>query len=212
MTEPSIIPTRNLGLAPAGQDTLTHENPLEQGFASALKPESSLIAWAGWFDDAADPATGVFQSDFRLWNEGLELLRTNVEAMLPVLDDLDARLKLRPGLGLVLSDPHSVTAFIEKLGSPRVEILVDPVAMLTPEMAEHAEDHLPRLFHKLGVLGACTGVVLAGTERVSDDRHTHRPIDWSQPFDQTLISCWRDSVFAGREVYLTSEACRAHIA
>jgi len=212
MTQPSIIPSRNLGLIESSRSTLSHANPLEQGFESKILKGSALIAWAGWLDEAADPACGVFPSDFRLWNQGLDLLRHRLDEIVPVLEEHTAKLLLRPGLGLVLSDPHSVAALIDKLGSDRVQILVDPVAMFTPEMAAHAEDHLPRLFHKLGRLGACTGVVLAGTKQISDDRHTHRPIDWAEPFDRALISCWRDSVFAERDVYLTSEACLAHIA
>jgi len=212
MTQPSIIPSRNLGLIESSRSTLSHANPLEQGFEAGLEKDTTHIAWAGWFDEAADPASGVFPSDFRLWNEGLDLLRHRLEHIAPVLEEQNAKLLLRPGLGLVLSDPHSVAALIDKLGSDRVQILVDPVAMLTPEMAVHAEDHLPRLFHKLGTFAACTGVVLAGTKQVSDDRHTHQPIDWAEPFDQALISYWRDSVFAERDVYLTSEACVAHIA
>lgn len=212
MPEPKIIPTRNLGLIPASRCSFIHANPLEQGFVDGIEADTTLVVWAGWFDEAADASAGVFPSDFRLWNEGLDQLRARLDEVIPVLAERNARLMLRPGLGLVLSDPHSVTALIEKLGSDRVEILVDPVAMLTPAMAADAADHLPRLFHKLGVLDACTGVVLSGAARVSDERQTHCPIDWSRPFDQSLIACWRESVFADRDVYLTNEACRAHIA
>jgi hypothetical protein len=212
MTEPKIIPSRNLGLIPETNSTLTHANPLKQGFMEGVEADSTLVAWAGWFDEAADAEAGVFQSDFRLWNEGLGLLKQSLDEVVPALNELKTRLMLRPGLGLVLSDPHSVAALLDKLGSDRIEILVDPVAMLTPEMASDAGDHLPRFFHKLGSLDACTGVVLAGSAQVSDDRQTHRPIDWAKTFDQTLISCWRDSAFADRDVYLTNEACRAHIA
>ncbi len=211
MPDTQIIPSRNLGRS-GDASTCTHENPLEQGFAGSIEPDSTLIAWAGWYDRAAEPALGVFPSDFRLWNEGLDLLRERIDTLAPVLEERNARLLLRPALGLVLSDPHSIWALLEKLPACPIGVLVDPVAMLTPEMMDHAEDHLPRMFDKLGNLERCEAVVLSGANVHSDERLTHQPLDWSRPFDQTLISCWRESAFAQRGVYLLSDACRSQIA
>ncbi|GAB5495921.1 MAG: hypothetical protein Phyf2KO_10010 [Phycisphaerales bacterium] len=211
MPDTQIIPTRNLGRSEDGC-TYLHTNPLDQGFGDSVEPDSTLIAWAGWYDQAADPALGVFPSDHRLWNEGLDLLRQQIDALGPVLEEQNARLLLRPALGLVLSDPHSIWALFEKLPDGPSGVLVDPVAMLTPEMMEHAEDHLPRMFDKLGNLERCEAVILSGAAVHNDERLTHCPLDWSRPFDQTLLSCWRESVFAQRGVYLMSDACLSQIA
>lgn len=211
MHDTQIIPTRNLGRT-GEACAYTHKNLLEQGVVDSVEHDSALIAWAGWYDQTADPALGVFASDFRLWNEGIDLLRQQIDALGPVLEEKNARLLLRPALGLVLSDPHSIWALFEKLPKSPIGVLVDPVAMLTPEMMDHAEDHLPRMFDKLGNLERCEAVVLSGAKIHSDERVTHQPLDWSRPFDQALISCWRESAFAQRGVYLLSDACRSQIA
>lgn len=212
MTDARIIPTRNLGRFGTSNITHLHQNPLEQGFGGAVDPNVTAIAWAGWFDASADPAQGLFPSDFRLWNQGLEQLRQSIDALDPILADTGSRLLLRPALGLVLSDPHSIAAFFEKRPEGPVGVLVDPVAMMTPEMMEHAQDHLPRMLDKLGNLEQCEGLLLSGAYIQTDERLTHCPLDWSRPFDQTLLSCWRASPFVERGVYLMSDACRTHIA
>ena len=208
MQSTHLIPTRNLG---PSQDkaplTFTHANPLVSGFAEVIKPGFRTVAWAGWFDEAADPAEAAFPSDYRLWTKGLDTLREAIASLSPILNERDAFLSLRPACGLVLSDPHSIAALLKEPPSDRLQILVDPVAMLTPEMASHAEDHLPRMLDKLGNFEACTGIVLAGGEAVNADRMAHRPLDTSRPFDSLLLDSWRGSAFADREVFVLCEAC-----
>ncbi|MCA9273915.1 MAG: hypothetical protein KDA31_12825 [Phycisphaerales bacterium] len=204
-----LLQTRNLGTSQGEpRFTFTHANPLAPDFASAIEPNTHTVAWAGWFDEGADPAEANFPSDHRLWTTGLDELRQSLASLTPVLVERDAYLSLRPACGLVLSDPHSASALLKEPPSDRLRILVDPVAMLTPEMASHAEDHLPRMLDKLGNSEACTGIVLAGGEAVSEDRMAHRPLDTSRAFDNTLLDSWRDSAFAGRDVFVLTEACR----
>jgi len=207
-----ILPTRNLGTTQG--DTpyhFTHQNPLAPDFASAIVPSAHTTAWAGWLDEAADPARGLFPSDHRLWTTGLESLRQSLASFDAVLSERDAYLSLRPACGLVLSDPHSVAALLNESPSGRLHILVDPVAMLTPEMAAHAEVHLPRMLDKLGNFEAVSAIVLSGYEPTSDDRLTHRPLAENESFDRVLIEAWQQSAFAQRDVVVLSDACKALI-
>jgi len=207
-----ILPLRNLGpTEPVPSLTFTHANPLEPEFAQEITPGASLVAWAGWFDAEGDPASGRFPSDHRLWTTGLESLREATARLDPILREHEATLWLRPALGLVLSDPHSIATMLKEPPSDRVRILVDPVAMLTPEMAKHAEDHLPRMLDKLGNFETCSAIVLAGAGPLSNERMTHVPLDADRAFDRHLLSVWRESAFAEREVFVLTEACRSLI-
>lgn len=208
MRPAQILPVRNLGRSHGEPSRLfTHANPLVSSFLNEIEPGVSLVAWAGWFDESGDPASGQFPSDHRLWAEGLTALRAALSALCPVLAEREAVLMLRPACGLVLSDPHSVAALLKAPPSDRLRILVDPVAMLTPGMAERAEDHLPRMLDKLGAFEACSGIVLAGIEPAGEDRHRHRPLDPSRAFDRALLAAWRDSAFVGREAFVPTRAC-----
>ncbi len=206
------LPPRNLGTTETTPAlTFTHANPLDPDFARLIAPGASVVAWAGWFDPEGDPASGHFPSDHRLWTTGLESLRQSIARLDPILQERESHLWLRPALGLVLSDPHSVSALLKEPPSDRVRILVDPVAMLTPEMAKHAEDHLPRMLGKLGNLEACSAIVLSGGKPSRDDRMSHVPLGTDQPFDRALLANWRDSAFAERDVFVLTQACRALI-
>mgnify|MGYP003638210412 FL=1 len=207
-----LLPTRNLGTTQG--DTpfhFTHQNPLAPDFASAIVPNAHTAAWAGWFDEEADPARGLFPSDHRLWTTGLESLRESLDSLDAILSERDAYLSLRPACGLVLSDPHSVAALLNESPSGRLRILADPVAMLTPEMAAHAEDHLPRMLDKLGNFETTSAIVLSGYEAASEDRLTHRPLGENESFDRMLIEAWQQSAFTERDVVVLSDACIALI-
>lgn len=207
-----LLPTRNLGTTQGDSPYhFTHLNPLEPDFASAIEPSAHTAAWAGWFDEKADSARGLFPSDHRLWTTGLESLRESFASLDAVLSERDAYLSLRPACGLVLSDPHSVAALLNESPSSRLRILVDPVAMLTPEMAAHAEDHLPRMLDKLGNFETASAIILSGYGSASNDRLTHRPLSENESFDRMLIEAWQQSAFAEREVLILSDACKALI-
>lgn len=207
-----LIPTRNLGTS-EGQPpfTFTHDNPLAPEFASVIEPKARVVAWAGWFDEAADPACAAFPSDHRLWTTGLDALRGAIASLEPILVERDAYLSLRPACGLVLSDPHSIAALLKEPPSERLRIQVDPIAMLTPEMASHAEDHLPRMLDKLGHFEACDAIVLAGGKPEDPGRMIHQPLDAGRPIDSALLASWRESAFAARNVFVLTEDCRALI-
>lgn len=206
------LPPRNIGTVPGGPVMrFTHANPLGAEFEREIAPATTVVAWAGWFDPEGDAGRGLFPSDHRLWTQGLSALRGAVERIGPVLEASESVLMLRPACGLVLSDPHSVAAFLGEAPAGRVRILVDPVAMLTPAMASHAEDHIPRMLEKLGRFEACAGIVLAGGEAASADRVTHRPLDARRAIDAALLGAYRRSVFAERGVFVLTEACRALI-
>ncbi len=216
MPTPLTLPPRNLGVlkgTPSGAPSyaFTHANPLDPEFAQGIARDTSLVAWAGWFDADANPERGSFPSDHRLWTTGLDALRGAIARLDPVLREREALFYVRPALGLVLSDPHSVAALLKEPPSERLRVLVDPVAMLTPEMASHAEEHLSRMFDKLGHFEACSAIVLAGYKGTSDDRVGHQTLTGEQPFVRTLLKIWRESAFAEREVFVLTDDCRALI-
>lgn len=185
-------------------------NPLTDDLDEAPEPGADLVLWAGWLDESGDPASGRFEADHRLWNAGADLAE-KLRALVLTLERKDARVLLRPALGCALSDPHSASACLEAVGSERVGLFVDPVAMLTPEMHAHADDHLPRMLDKAGKLSGAWGCVLSGAS-VSEGRVRHEPIDWDRPFDRALRSAWRESELAGRDIWIICEACLERIA
>lgn len=206
------LPLRNLGLTDSAPGYFfTHANPLGPEFIHAIETDAAVVAWAGWFDPEGDPANGNFPSDHRLWTTGLESLRQAITRLDPILQERESQLWLRPALGLVLSDPHSIAALLKEPPSARIRILVDPVAMLTPEMARHAEDHLPRMLDKLGNYEACSAIALTGGKPMSEQRMTHVPLDADRSLDRVLLATWLDSAFAERDVFVLSEACGALI-
>lgn len=212
MRPAQILPERNLGRSPGEPaHRFTHANPLAASLVQEIESGHRIVAWAGWFDGEGDPASGQFPSDHRLWAEGLTALRAAIASLGPVLAERDAMLMLRPACGLVLSDPHSVAALLKDPPSDRLRILVDPVAMLTPGMAERAEDHLPRMLDKLGASEACAAIVLAGAEPGETDRHRHRPLDPARTFDRALLAAWRGSAFVDRDVFVLTRACAGAI-
>ncbi|HED54079.1 MAG TPA: hypothetical protein ENJ00_07745 [Phycisphaerales bacterium] len=209
MTDPILLPERNLGaLTTAQNQTLgqaIHANPLESGFVENVQPETLTLAWAGWYDDEGDPATGKFPPDRRLWNEGLAELRTQAAGWSPKLAEIGATLLLRPAVGCVLSEAHSCEAFFKDLELPNVGILFDPAALLTPEMYPDVADHLDRFFDSFARMDACFGVVLSGFDL--DSPGSQRPsMDPERPFDRVLIETWRRSPLTERTVAVHNRA------
>jgi hypothetical protein len=114
-----------------------------------------IVIWSGWMGEADTPR-GVFERDFRTWSRGAwEKLESEVEPMA-------GRILIRPHARHVLSDAQSCVTFFRKHGG--VALLLDPVAMLTPEMVGRAEEHLERTVGTLG--GQAAAVVVSGAARV----------------------------------------------
>jgi sugar phosphate isomerase/epimerase len=137
-------------------------------FSDAPKPipDQTLIVWSGWFDDQADPESGVFHHDPRTWTaQGWEALEARLAEILPKFEAANARLLLRPHVRHVISDAPSVRRILGKFDSPALGILLEPAAMLTACMADDARDHLTRLLEALAHHERVAAVLLTGAER-----------------------------------------------
>jgi hypothetical protein len=70
-----------------------------------------------------------------------------------------------PRLGEVLSDAPSLLSFLR--GAPAWRFVVEPLALLTPDMHRNAPEHLDRLAELLFGHHACAGVVVGADGPVS---------------------------------------------
>lgn len=69
------------------------------------------------------------------------------------------RLWLLPASGDVLSDAPRTAAFMAE--HPGLEFVLEPSALLTPAMLDHADDHLDRIARSLGNHPACAALFIA---------------------------------------------------
>lgn len=69
------------------------------------------------------------------------------------------RLWLLPASGDVLSDAPRTTAFTAE--HPGLGFVLEPAALLTPAMLDHADDHLDRIARSLGNHPACAALFIA---------------------------------------------------
>lgn len=196
-----LLPNGHTGDA-AGFGRCTTDNPAD--LIRAADTNERLIAWAGWLDDSkADPSMGRFDPDFNVWSPaGWQALRDGVAAAADSLRKHDATLCLRPHSGCVLSDPQGCLNFLRDDPPERVEILLDPVAMLTPDMLDKAEDHLGRAFEALGDQARVAGCVLAAAAE-ADGRVVHRPLAEHPGFAALITGLWKSSPLAGRPLLVT---------
>lgn len=196
-----LLPTDHTGQIPTF-GRCTTDNPA--GLIRAADTVERLIAWAGWLDDAkADPAAGRFDPDFNVWSPaGWQALRDGIAGAADSFRKHDATLCLRPHAGCVLSDPQGCLNFFREDPPERVELLLDPVAMLTPAMLDKAEDHLTRAFESLGDHPAVVGCVLAAAvER--EGRVVHAPLADHPEFAAMIRGFWERSPLTDRPVLIT---------
>lgn len=100
------------------------------------------------------------ESAFAAWSDaGWRAFDT---AVAELLEQTDTPLLLWPGPGSVLSDAVSTLSFARR--QPRVGLVIDPVAWITPAMAPDAEDHLARFAQALVVCPAVACVVMRACE------------------------------------------------
>lgn len=196
-----LLPTSNSGDVP-GFGRFTADNPAE--LIRAADTSERLVAWAGWLDDAkADPARGRFDPDFNAWSPaGWQALRDGIASAGDSLRTHDATLCLRPHAGCVLSDPQGCLNFFRDTPPERVELLLDPVAMLTPAMMDKVEDHLTRAFEALGDQPAVAGCVLAAAVEI-DGRVAHAPLADHAEFADLITGLWTASPLIDRPVLVT---------
>ena len=100
------------------------------------------------------------ESAFAAWSDAG--WRAFDAAVTELLEQNKSPLLLWPGPGSVLSDAVSTLSFARR--QPRVGLVIDPVAWITPAMAPDAEDHLARFAQALLACPAVACVVVRACE------------------------------------------------
>lgn len=77
--------------------------------------------------------------------------------------DASTELWLLPRAGDVVSDVPSIATLLRSVGGPRLGVVLDPAAILTPSMLERAEEHLDRVRTTLGSAPGVRAVVASGS-------------------------------------------------
>ena len=151
-----------------GLGTILAGNPADPQRPPTSSPDTGqpMVAWSGWLGDQPAAGKGLWRSDPATWGPGgLKALheiirRLTVNGLTPVL---------RPHARHLLCDPQRCLSLLNGDG-PRFRILLDPVAMLTPDMLKTAEDHLVRAVESLLHRSEVVGVIRCGARLAHDDR------------------------------------------
>ena len=154
-----------------GLGLIVWANPFEAGSFEPLDASEGtrVIAWSGWQPGDPGEADGSFVGDFRTWGPaGRARLNELLDAAEPVLLARGLTLCLRPHARHALPDPQSVLSTLRSREPGPFEALLEPFALLTPEMMPAAEDHTARAFEALGDRPDVPAVVLP--ERWSEGR------------------------------------------
>ncbi|MEZ6318015.1 MAG: hypothetical protein R3B49_04560 [Phycisphaerales bacterium] len=104
---------------------------------------------------------------------GWAALNDACDRLAPGLERAGVVACVRPGVADVLCDWPRTRAWAEERRAGPFEVLLDPVRLLTPAMLGQIEDHLDRMFDRLGPVAA--GVVVAGG-RAEGDRLVPCPL------------------------------------
>ncbi|MEM9167775.1 MAG: hypothetical protein AAGB48_12230 [Planctomycetota bacterium] len=204
------LPEGNLGVAQTSGSLFgqfDHANPAGQGLPTVPAGVTRLVAWAGWLDDAGvppgDPTSGRFARTFRSWtSDGWEALADGVARWRSTMPEV--RLCLRPAAGCIVSDPQACLTFLRGTEDPGVELLLDPVAMMTASMLGHAEDHLARAFESLGGEPRVAGVVLSRPVAEGDDVRP-APLEPGRGLSGVVLDLVRANVPVGKPVLVLAE-------
>ncbi len=129
-----------------------------------------LVTHSGWLPENAPARDEVYPEDPRVWmGEG----RVRLDEIAPWLAQearvRGGRLALRPHARQILSDPHACLAFLDTHDNEPIDIALDPIAMLTPDMLSCAEDHLTRIADALIDHPRVPMVLLRNARRRGDD-------------------------------------------
>ncbi len=153
-----------------GFGTVTTVNPLAEGWEPPATPEGGrLVLYSGWLGEQAGP--GLWTSSFRTWGP---TGRDAFDRLTARLSEAESMFCFRPHARHVLADPQTCLSFLrahesdgpDSRGSWGFGVLLDPVAMLTPDMLDQAEDHLRRAFGALADRADVPALLLTNAELV----------------------------------------------
>lgn len=130
------------------------------------QPGQTVVAWTGWFDQDAQPESGVFHHDPRTWSaQGWQTLEARLAEILPTFQAKGARLLLRPHVRHVISDAPTIRRLLAAFESETLGIFFEPAALLTAGMTDDARDHLTRLLEAFWGNPRIAAYFLTGAER-----------------------------------------------
>lgn len=128
-------------------------------------PADRLVLWSGWLPSDAPAGRGVFRTGAETWmGEGMRRLEEVLPWLVDQLATSGVRLCIRPHARHVISDAQSCRRLLGAFED--LEILIDPAAMLTPEMLPAAEEHIERVVESLAGHERVVGVVAANAAAV----------------------------------------------
>lgn len=133
-----------------------------------------IALWSGGLGEGDDP-TAIFEPDPRTWmSAGRDAFAAGLERAAMWARAHGCTICLRPHARHVLSDTPSLRTLlgVQKGGAvvgppPGVEILLDPIAMLTPRMLATVEDHLERVLGLVATLPGVIGIVASNIAAAS---------------------------------------------
>jgi len=131
-----------------------------------------LACLSGWLppDREVDP-DGAIPSSFVTWSKaGWDALAEVFGWLAPQASKAGKRIGIMPHARTVVSDPQACMTFLRAIEDPSVGLVIDPVAMLTPEMLPDAEDHLLRTYEALADHDRVWMFLMTNTRRSPDGR------------------------------------------
>lgn len=198
--------------------------------ASARSPDQPLVCWSGWIEselqEAEEESGAAGLPDFRTqlrtwgpeaWDQMLRALQAAGQ------QDRPAPILLRPHARHVVSDAQRCVRFLEAIGAstPACGLLLDPAAMLTPDMLTDAAEHLDRMLAGLAAAvaagigasgngaGGLWGLLLTGLEPGPQGELTACPLTRGVlPADILLAAAagWTEAAGPRRVVILAEDA------
>lgn len=131
-----------------GSGLLDPGGPDEAARAARQHHSRRVVAAAGALPagDDEDAARAALRTHSA---EGFRALETAIERTVGAIGSGGPSLCVRPRAADVLSDVPSCLVFLRSAAAARARLVVDPIAMLTPSMAERAEEHLERIYEGL---------------------------------------------------------------
>lgn len=142
------------------------------GLASSALTRIAL--WSGGVGEG-DDAEAMFEPDPRTWmSAGRDAFAAGLERAAKWASAHGSTICLRPHARHVLSDTPSLRTLlgVQKGGAvvgppPGIEVLLDPIAMLTPRMLATVEDHLERVLSLVATLPGVIGIVASNIAAAS---------------------------------------------
>ncbi len=133
-----------------------------------------VAMWSGGLGEG-EVQSDLFEADPRTWmSAGREAFAEGLERAAQAIRSRGGTICLRPHARHVLSDTPSLRTLlgVQKGGAvvgppPGIEILLDPIAMLTPRMLATVEDHLERVLSLVATLPGVIGIVACNVAAAS---------------------------------------------